>query len=63
MMVSKTMICDIDVMTVLLEKGCAALSKDLMIVLHRIPVNSFRHAVENAFSYMEILVSGITIVS
>ena len=60
MMVSKTMICDIDVMTVLLEKGCAALSKDLMIVLHRIPVNSFRHAVENAFSYMEILVSGMT---
>ena len=47
-------------MTVLLEKGCESLSNDLMLVLHRIPVSGFRHAVENAYSYMEILVSGIT---
>ena len=59
-MVRKSRVYEVDVLTVLLQKGCAAISGDLMMILHRIPVSGFRHAVENAFSYMEIIVSGIT---
>ena len=47
-------------MKVLLRKGCSLLSEDLTAVLRRIPAASFRRTLESAFSYMEILVSGVS---
>ena len=46
-------------MTVLLEKGCTAIAADLRSVLRQIPLRSFRRTLESAFSYMEIIVSGL----
>lgn len=47
-------------MKVLLRKGCSLLSADLSAALRRIPAASFRRTLESAFSYMEILVSGVS---
>lgn len=46
-------------MTVLLEKGCTAIANDLRSILRQIPLRSFRRTLESAFSYMEIIVSGL----
>ena len=46
-------------MTVLIQKGCSAIANDLLQVLHQIPLRSFRRSLESAFSYMEIIVSGL----
>ena len=50
-------------MKVLLRKGCSLLSADLSAALRRIPAASFRRTLESAFSYMEILVSGVCYVA
>lgn len=47
-------------MQVLLRKGCSLISSDLTAELRRIPAASFRRTLESAFSYMEILVSGVS---
>ena len=50
----------VDVMVTLLQKGSTAVAADLRRVIRGIPAGTFRHALESAFSYMEIIVSGLS---